>query len=315
MGFLKSFGAGTALVTVFLLGPSLCWGLQCVDFFTTPHQESEIIQSILNDFEFPEEYNRKTTNRDLRLALYNAFGGRDFFSGQKLDYQEMSIDHVIPRSKGGANNIYNYVPTTQRLNGAKADLFDEIASLGVLSIIRTVYAEKVIRELNILANLPEETKAVMHKSNDPRRININEQGQILERQTQYKSIRLIASPTSEFQKFFTLLRSALKNHPDSAKIIGPSVAVSLTRILKSFSLEDIQQFKRMSDVKTEIFYSDEQTQTAKTYSLIQSINTHKNGSENPELLITRKLYERLLEMSKRDFRHFLHTGILVKNER
>lgn len=45
-----------------------------------------------------------------RKALYRAFNGQCFWTGNLLDYSNMGIDHVIPKAKGGPDNFLNYVP-------------------------------------------------------------------------------------------------------------------------------------------------------------------------------------------------------------
>lgn len=43
------------------------------------------------------------------------------FFGGKLDPENISLDHMQPKSKGGASNLGNYVITTAKNNGLKGD--------------------------------------------------------------------------------------------------------------------------------------------------------------------------------------------------
>lgn len=73
---------------------------------------SEPHKLALSTVDFPDEGHFYTFERILRIALYDAYGGRDFYTGERLDFDLMSIDHILPRSLGGPDNIWNFVPTT-----------------------------------------------------------------------------------------------------------------------------------------------------------------------------------------------------------
>lgn len=285
---------------------------QCVDFLRPLH-EQEVIHVILNEFEFPSQYNMKTTNPNLRLALYNAFGGRDFFTGQKMTFQEMTVDHVLPKSKGGPNNIYNYVPTVQLHNSTKGNLIDQVATIGVLSIIRTVYAEKVIAELDKLHGLPQETRVAMQKSSDPRKIALNDTGQVREARAKYKRIQMVESPSRDFQLFLTDLRDHIKSNPSDVNIIGPTAVIDVTRILTDTTLAELKDYKRISQVRTEIQFDDGQVQTPKHYPLLQNIVPPSNKNPGTQIYITRKLYEKFIQLEESEFQNFLNTGLLLEN--
>ncbi|MCO5113181.1 MAG: HNH endonuclease [Bdellovibrionaceae bacterium] len=308
------FKTGIILCVGLLWGSPAFAGRQCLRFLLHEAQ-SQAITQVLESFEFPAEYELRTGNRDLRLAVYNAFGGRDFYTGQPINYQEMTIDHIIPKSKGGPNNLYNYVPTSQLINGTKGNLFDEVSAIAVLSIVRTVYAEKVIRELNNLYNLPEATKEQMHKSEDPRKVPI-EAGQIVDRVAKVKRIQLVEPLSRDFTSFLTYLRGVVRENPKVIKIIGPSAIMKLDLNPTNFTLEMVREFQTQSNVKTEIVFNDDVTQVMKTYPLIQRTEAAKiQSTEEPKdimLVITRKLYEKFIQLDDVQFENFLNTGILVE---
>ena len=62
-------------------------------------------------------------------ALWERDGGRCQYSGRKLTPGEANIDHVIPRSRGGATSWENCVLADQRVNHRKGDRTPEEAGL------------------------------------------------------------------------------------------------------------------------------------------------------------------------------------------
>lgn len=88
-------------------------------------------------------------NTYLRRALYKAFNGRCFYTGQQLKFKEMHIDHILPRSKGGSDCIANYVISSPSFNKRKKDkVFDNTNDL-VRKNIET-YSNLVLNELKSL---------------------------------------------------------------------------------------------------------------------------------------------------------------------
>lgn len=98
---------------------------------------ASLFQEALDTFDFPAEANFYTFETIFRIALYQAHEGIDFYTGLPLAYDEMSIDHIIPRSGGPGNlakdinNVYNFVPTTSDINNRKGNKFtkDDFISL------------------------------------------------------------------------------------------------------------------------------------------------------------------------------------------
>jgi len=63
-----------------------------------------------------------------RVEIYNKTGGRCYFCGRELEINplyptdnEMTIDHLIPRSKGGSNKYANKVPACKYCNNLKSN--------------------------------------------------------------------------------------------------------------------------------------------------------------------------------------------------
>ena len=89
----------------------------------------------------------RTTNPHLRKAMLKVFGNKCFYTGQEVTKDNMAIDHVIPRSKGGEDSVFNYVLTTKFINGQKRDAIEPDRLEAMLYSIRTVYAPRVLRTL------------------------------------------------------------------------------------------------------------------------------------------------------------------------
>lgn len=55
----------------------------------------------------------------MREYLYRKMQGRCAYCGQKIDISEMQIDHILPVSRGGSDNIDNLICSCQSCNHYK----------------------------------------------------------------------------------------------------------------------------------------------------------------------------------------------------
>lgn len=101
----------------------------------------------LYGFTFPAEANYLTSDRIVREEIYKSFRGKNFYNEAKIEFDEMFIDHVIPVSGGGPDNIYNYVPTTCSFNGKKGSKINEESIQRILSIVHMAYAPQIIENV------------------------------------------------------------------------------------------------------------------------------------------------------------------------
>jgi hypothetical protein len=122
---------------------------------------SNEVQEVIDQFEFPKEADAVTTNPNLRRAIYDAFNGIDIYTGLPVDIEDMHIDHIIPSSKGGPDNIFNYVLTSSGPNLKKSDKFDPQAIIPMLFFVRTSYAPKVLQKFK---NLKKTRKAPVSRA-------------------------------------------------------------------------------------------------------------------------------------------------------
>ncbi len=115
--------------------------MECSGFLS--QKVPTLAQFALHQFDFPKDADFYTFERKLRIAIHEAFEGKDYYTGLPLPFDQMSIDHVLPRSLKGPDNFYNYVPTTSEINSAKASNFDP-SHVHVLKHIQSVYTPRVL---------------------------------------------------------------------------------------------------------------------------------------------------------------------------
>lgn len=56
-----------------------------------------------------------------RRDIYNKYNGHCAYCGKMIEYDDMTIDHINPLSKGGNNDLANTIPSCQLCNNQKAD--------------------------------------------------------------------------------------------------------------------------------------------------------------------------------------------------
>ena len=107
----------------------------------------DLSTEILKQYTFPEEADVSIGNPDLRKAIFEVFNGKCPNTGHPIEFDEMVIDHIIPKSLGGPDNIYNYSLSLSRPNLIKSDFLDPNTVIGLLYITR-IKAQKVLDEFN-----------------------------------------------------------------------------------------------------------------------------------------------------------------------
>lgn len=139
---------------------------------------------ILGEFRFPPAYALPTYDARLRAALYDAFGGADYYTGSRISLEEMVVDHVVPKILGGPDNLFNYVPTTARINGAKGAKFSPEAARAVLAVIATHYGRKAANRLDHTPRTPamprkERTAPKQRAATSPRPEEVRINGEVV----------------------------------------------------------------------------------------------------------------------------------------
>ena len=81
---------------------------------------------------------------DVRMAVYESFSGKCFYTGRDLLFDDFHIDHFIPKSKGGEDSFNNYVLCCANINIAKSDKLDskEQHFSGTQYILGAVFSPK-----------------------------------------------------------------------------------------------------------------------------------------------------------------------------
>jgi hypothetical protein len=90
------------------------------------------------------------TDKHLRQAVYIAFGETCFYTGRHVPFDEMHVDHVRPRDKGGRDCISNYVLSCQDINLRKGKRHSDRFEHVVLEVVTLLFADKVLRVLDDL---------------------------------------------------------------------------------------------------------------------------------------------------------------------
>lgn len=86
----------------------------------------------------------------LRRAIFNAFDGKCFYTGRDVSFNEMEIDHIIPKSKGGKDCISNYVLTCNYINNKKkANIYESLMKI-TIEVVDSMFSENVVNCYNQL---------------------------------------------------------------------------------------------------------------------------------------------------------------------
>jgi 5-methylcytosine-specific restriction endonuclease McrA len=71
---------------------------------------------------FPCDHTLRVIGHRKRAAVWDACGGRCTYCGVALHpFRTFTVDHVIPRSRGGTNALENLVGACPTCNGRKGD--------------------------------------------------------------------------------------------------------------------------------------------------------------------------------------------------
>ena len=97
---------------------------------------------------------RRTFTANERLIIYNKNKGRCAICGQFVPYDKFTVDHIIPLSKGGTNDLKNLQCACKTCNAIKQDilpdeLMDKLIQI-VLYQMRKNYDESLWNKINHL---------------------------------------------------------------------------------------------------------------------------------------------------------------------
>lgn len=116
---------------------------ECAGYLPADAKPLSPYSQALQEFTFPEDANFFVFERIMRIAMHEAHEGIDFYTGLPLPFDEMTLDHIIPRSKNGLDNVYNFVPTSGPENNKKGSSFTA-KDLETLAQVRDIYGPKTM---------------------------------------------------------------------------------------------------------------------------------------------------------------------------
>ncbi|MGN9126022.1 HNH endonuclease [Oliverpabstia intestinalis] len=70
-----------------------------------------------------KKQNRKKFTTEQRKIIYQKANGRCQLCGRKIEYEDMTLDHIVPLSLGGADEMDNLQCTDFACNKFKANIF------------------------------------------------------------------------------------------------------------------------------------------------------------------------------------------------
>lgn len=70
---------------------------------------------------YSKVHKKKFDGKPTKEGLMFRDNGRDGYTGEELDFDLATIDHVLPRSRGGADTYENTVLTTKKINNDKGN--------------------------------------------------------------------------------------------------------------------------------------------------------------------------------------------------
>ena len=79
----------------------------------------------LEDGTVIEKTERITFNKTTRKEVYRKSEGHCMLCGKFVDYEDFTVDHIIPLAKGGTNDISNLQCTCKRCNTIKQDIMPD----------------------------------------------------------------------------------------------------------------------------------------------------------------------------------------------
>ena len=91
------------------------------------------------------------TDPILRIAMYEVYEAKCFYTGMILNVDEYDIDHINPKNKGGKDCISNYVLCSSRINRMKNDKVDEYFIERVTLINTLLFVDDVVNTYNNIA--------------------------------------------------------------------------------------------------------------------------------------------------------------------
>lgn len=82
---------------------------------------TDIFNAFINNRKFKKNSPSRNNRRRLREAVLKRDGNKCFYTGVEMSPEEMTLEHLVPISKGGSNNLHNLVLCSKQSNARMAD--------------------------------------------------------------------------------------------------------------------------------------------------------------------------------------------------
>lgn len=109
--------------------PGKCTGYYYIDTSITPIQPSSPIIKVVKikskNVTNKSAVKRKRYSEEQRREIYKKSGGCCQLCGRKISFTEMTVDHIMPISKGGSNDMDNTEATCRICNQFKSNIFPD----------------------------------------------------------------------------------------------------------------------------------------------------------------------------------------------
>lgn len=96
--------------------------------------------------------------KSLREKVLKKYNSRCAYCGEPLFYKEMQVDHLIPKSKGGTDDIANLMPSCRLCNHYKRALdLETFRNWGLGKLherLKKIYIVRVALKYGILKLIP-----------------------------------------------------------------------------------------------------------------------------------------------------------------
>lgn len=81
---------------------------------------------------YSKVHEKKFKGKPTKEALFIRDNGIDAYTGRELEYEEATIDHVVPKDRGGTDTYDNTVLTTKKINNDKGNRLNSEIGLTLL---------------------------------------------------------------------------------------------------------------------------------------------------------------------------------------
>ena len=82
---------------------------------------TEIFNAFINNRKFIKKNPNRNNVKRLKESVLKRDGNKCFYTGAKMSEKQMTLEHLVPLSKGGTNNLHNLVLCTEESNKKMGD--------------------------------------------------------------------------------------------------------------------------------------------------------------------------------------------------